>query len=149
MTAVKKDVDAAAGNKATEDAAVAERMATDKRAADATAVEKATSDMEVTVGTTTEVASRDVAESSPTSVAGAKRSVVSGGFAPHAKRWFRGSWKPRYDVGPCICPSFLLCLFCFTWILCCAVCLPPVGHLPPGLIRCMVVPWSTSHRWCR
>jgi hypothetical protein len=120
-----------------------------KRGTDVAAGEKAVSDAAAMEGTISEAGYWNVVDCSPTPVLRAKRAVISGGSTPPAKRWFRGSWKPRYAVRPCICPSFLLCLFCFTWIIRCAVCLPRAGHLPPGLIRCMVVPWGTAYRWCR
>jgi hypothetical protein len=113
--AVEKEVvDAAAVKKVMEDAVAAERVATDKSVVDAAAMEKAMSDTAAMEGTTAEVASWDVVESSPPPVVGAKRTTASDGSTPPAKCRFRGSWKPWYAVRPCIYPSFLLCLFCFT-----------------------------------
>jgi hypothetical protein len=142
-------VDATATKKVDEDVVAAERAVIDKRATDATIGEMVVRDAAAAKGITMEVASQNMAESSPVSVARAKRAAVSGGPTPLSKHRFRGSWKPRHVVRPCICPSFLLCLFCFTWILRCAMCLPLAGHLLSVLIGSMVVPWGTAHWWHR
>jgi hypothetical protein len=100
--------DAAIKMKATDDATVVtERAVRDKRAADAATEKKVADNVAVVEGATTEVASWGVVESSPTPVVGAKRTDVSGGSTPPAKHRFCGSWKPRYAVGPYICPSTL------------------------------------------
>jgi hypothetical protein len=98
----------AATKKAMDDAAVvAERAVRDKRATDPATEKKATGNVAVVEGATTEITSWGVAESSPTPMVGAKRTDVSGGSTPPAKHRFCGSWKPRYAVGPYICPSTL------------------------------------------
>jgi hypothetical protein len=111
--------DMVAAKKVADDMVVAERAAADKMAIDVDAGEKAVSNMAVTEGTTAEVASQDVAESSPTPVVGVKRATILGGSTPPAKCQFRGSWKPRYPIGPAfVLLSFILILFYLNSPLC-------------------------------
>jgi hypothetical protein len=136
--------DMVAAKKVADDMVVAERAAADKMAIDVDAGEKAVSNMDVMEGTTAEVASQDVAESSPTPVVGVKRATILGGSTPPAKCQFRGSWKPRYAIGP----AFVLLFFYAYFVLpefSIVQHVSPAGHLPQGLIKLMVVPPGTAH----
>jgi hypothetical protein len=91
--------------------ATAMKKTVDKRVVDVAAEEKATADAATMEGATTEVASWCVLESSPTPTMGAKRTAISGSSTPPTKHQFCGSWKPRYVIEHCICPSFLYAYF--------------------------------------
>jgi hypothetical protein len=72
----------------------------------AAADEKVVADAMAKGGATPKVASQAVVELSPALVAGAKMVAISGSSTPRTKHRFYGSWKPRYIVRHCICPSF-------------------------------------------
>jgi hypothetical protein len=97
----------AAVKKAVDDAVADKRATANKMAADEAAEEKVATDAVAAEGATLVAVTRGATESFPAPAAGAKRVAVSGGSTPPAKHQFRGSWKPRYAVGHCICPSFL------------------------------------------
>jgi hypothetical protein len=129
--------------KVADDAVAAKRAAMDKEVVDAAVEENDAADAAAADGATLEAASQGVVKSSPTPAIGAKRVAVSGGSTPPAKHQFRGSWKPRYVVGHCICPFPYVYFVSLGFFAVQCVSLQQDSY-PLELIRCLAVLWGTA-----
>jgi hypothetical protein len=110
-----------------------EWAATDKRAVDAATVKKVADNAAVVEWATVEVDTQREAESSPSLVVGAKRAVVSGGSTPPPNHHSVAPGSHGMLRDSVVVLPFSICVFCFTGILHCVVCLLPVGRPPLGV----------------